>query len=123
VLWGKLKNLTRRMSRDLNRSGCYYGCRFPDLLGSPTRLLFVGINPALTAVATQAPFTSRTNRFYRALYEAGITDHVVDASACLSQNDGAHLGARGVGTPASRPGRQAKLPTSIRANCDPPRWR
>jgi double-stranded uracil-DNA glycosylase len=43
----------------------------PDLLGPHTRLLFVGVNPGLSAVAVQAPFPRRGNRFYPALFKAG----------------------------------------------------
>ena len=74
-----------------------YGRTLPDTVGTGVRLLFVGINPGLHTVAVQAPFALRGNRFYPALYRAGITDRVIDASAGLSDNDRDHLYARGVG--------------------------
>ena len=69
----------------------------PDLIGARTRLLFVGINPGLWTAAVQAHFARRGNRFYPALYAAGITDRVIDASAGYRPDDRAHLLARGVG--------------------------
>ena len=74
-----------------------YGHTLPDTVGPGLRLLFVGINPGLHTVAVQAPFARRGNRFYPALYRAGITDRVIDASAGLSDDDRDHLFARGVG--------------------------
>jgi TDG/mug DNA glycosylase family protein len=53
----------------------------PDLVGDGTRLLFVGINPGLWTAAAQAHFARRGNRFYPALYRAGIIDRLIDASA------------------------------------------
>jgi TDG/mug DNA glycosylase family protein len=74
-----------------------YGRTLPDTVGPGLTLLFVGINPGLHTVAVQAPFALRGNRFYPALYRAGITDRVIDASAGLSDADRAHLIERGVG--------------------------
>jgi double-stranded uracil-DNA glycosylase len=69
----------------------------PDLLGPRTRLLFVGINPGLWTAAAQAHFSRRGNRFYPALYGAGITDRVIDASAGFSEQDRSYLLERGIG--------------------------
>ena len=74
-----------------------YGRTLPDTVGPGLRLLFVGINPGLHTVAVQAPFARPGNRFYPALYLAGITDRVIDASAGLRDADRAHLVDRGVG--------------------------
>ena len=74
-----------------------YGRTLPDTVGPGLRLLFVGINPGLHTVAVQAPFARPGNRFYPALYLAGITDRVIDASAGLREADRAHLVDRGVG--------------------------
>jgi len=74
-----------------------YGRTLPDTVGPGLRLLFVGINPGLHTVAVQAPFARPGNRFYPALYLAGITDRVIDASAGLREADRAHLLDRGVG--------------------------
>jgi TDG/mug DNA glycosylase family protein len=74
-----------------------YGRTLPDTVGPGLTLLFVGINPGLHTVAVQAPFALRGNRFYPALYRAGITDRVIDASAGLRDADRAHLIERGVG--------------------------
>ncbi len=69
----------------------------PDLLAPELRLLFVGINPGLWTAAVQAHFSRRGNRFYPALYRAGITDHLIDASAGYSPQDLAYLMGRGLG--------------------------
>jgi TDG/mug DNA glycosylase family protein len=45
----------------------------------------------------QGHFAPRGNRFYPALLRAGITDHLIDASAGLSARDRDYLLARGVG--------------------------
>lgn len=74
-----------------------YGRTLPDTVGAGLTLLFVGINPGLHTVAVQAPFALRGNRFYPALYRAGITDRVIDASAGLRDDDRDHLFERGVG--------------------------
>jgi len=75
----------------------YRGGTLPDLAGPDVRLLFVGINPGLQTVAVQAHFGRRGNRFYPALYRAGIVDRLIDASAGFVSDDRAHLEARGVG--------------------------
>jgi TDG/mug DNA glycosylase family protein len=69
----------------------------PDLLGPDVRLLFVGINPGLWTAAVQAHFSRRGNRFYPALYRAGITDHLIDASAGFRDEDRQLLLSRGIG--------------------------
>ena len=69
----------------------------PDLVGPRTRLLFVGINPGLWTAAVQAHFARRGNRFYPALFAAGITEWLIDASGGYSATDRAHLLDRGVG--------------------------
>ncbi|MGN6609808.1 MAG: mismatch-specific DNA-glycosylase [Jatrophihabitans sp.] len=68
-----------------------------DLVGPDTRLLFVGINPGLWTAAAQAHFARRGNRFYPALYRAGITDRLVDASGGYRSDDLRHLLDRGIG--------------------------
>jgi len=73
------------------------GRTVPDVLAPGLRLLIVGINPGLWSGATGAHFARPGNRFYPALYAAGITGHPIDASAGLSEADRAHLLARGVG--------------------------
>lgn len=44
-----------------------------DLVGDDVRLVFVGINPGLMTAATNTHFAHHSNRFYPALYLAGIT--------------------------------------------------
>jgi TDG/mug DNA glycosylase family protein len=75
----------------------FRGTRVPDLLSERTRLLFVGINPGLWTAAVQAHFAKRGNRFYPALYRAGVTDRLIDASAGYRPEDLQHLTDRGVG--------------------------
>lgn len=69
----------------------------PDLLGPDLRLLFVGINPGLWTAATQTHFAHPGNRFYPALLRAGIVTRPVDPAAGMTEEDRAHLLARGVG--------------------------
>jgi TDG/mug DNA glycosylase family protein len=75
----------------------FKGVGLPDLVGPDIRLLFVGINPGLQTAAVQAHFSGRSNRFYPALFRAGIVDRVIDASAGFTPDDRAHLIGRGVG--------------------------
>ena len=75
----------------------FRGKTLPDLLGPETRLLIVGINPGLLTVAVQSHFGRRGNRFYPALYRAGIVDRLIDAADGFAEEDRAHLIARGVG--------------------------
>jgi double-stranded uracil-DNA glycosylase len=82
---------------DLQR---YRGVGLPDTIGPDTRLLIVGVNPGLHTAAVQAPFSRRGNRFYPALYRAGIVDRVIDASTGFRDDDRKHLLARGVGITA-----------------------
>jgi double-stranded uracil-DNA glycosylase len=84
------------------------GRTLPDLLGPRVRLLFVGINPGLWTVAVQSHFGRRGNRFYPALYRAGITDHLIDAAAGFRPEDVAHLQERGVGITNLVPGATAR---------------
>ena len=70
----------------------------PDLLpSSGLRLLFVGINPGLWTAATQTHFAHPVNRFYPALLEAGIIERPIDPAAGMTDEDRAHLTARGIG--------------------------
>lgn len=75
----------------------YRGQTLPDLLGPDVRLLFVGINPGLLTVAVQSHFGRRGNRFYPALFRAGITDRLIDAADGFEPADVAHLLDRGIG--------------------------
>ncbi|MBM7367414.1 G/U mismatch-specific DNA glycosylase [Gordonia hydrophobica] len=75
----------------------YTGATVPDLLGPDCRLLISGINPGLWTAATGAHFARPGNRFYPALYAAGITDHVIDASKGMQDADAAALVAAGIG--------------------------
>jgi len=68
-----------------------------DLVGPGTRLLLVGINPSLWTAAVQAHFARPGNRFWPALHRAGILERDIDASQGLSDDDRAHVLARGVG--------------------------
>ncbi len=69
----------------------------PDLVGPGCRLLFVGINPGLWTAAVGAHFARPGNRFYPALYRAGIVDRLIDASRGMSDEDRDLLYARGIG--------------------------
>lgn len=75
----------------------FSGQTLPDLISDDVRLLFVGINPGLRTVAVQAHFAPRGNRFWPALYRAGITDHLIDASSGFAPADRDYLLRRGIG--------------------------
>lgn len=75
----------------------FRGKTLPDLLGPDTRLLVVGINPGLLTVAVQSHFGRRGNRFYPALFRAGIVDRLIDAAEGFKPEDLDHLKARGIG--------------------------
>jgi double-stranded uracil-DNA glycosylase len=75
----------------------FTGGTLPDLIDDGVKLLFTGINPGLRSVAVQGHFAPRGNRFYPALLRAGITDHLVDASAGLADADRVYLLGRGIG--------------------------
>jgi len=86
----------------------FTGRTLPDLIPHPTRLLIVGINPGLLTVAVQAHFARRGNRFYPALFRAGITDHIIDASAGFAPDDVRQLEERGIGITCIVPGATAR---------------
>ena len=75
----------------------FRGRTLPDLVAPDVRLLFVGINPGLLTVAVQSHFGRRGNRFYPALFRAGIIDRLIDASGGYTEEDRAHLLQRGIG--------------------------
>jgi double-stranded uracil-DNA glycosylase len=75
----------------------FRGKTLPDLISDRVRLLFVGINPGLRTVAVQAHFAPRGNRFWPALFRAGVTDHLIDASSGFTPNDRAYLLGLGIG--------------------------
>jgi TDG/mug DNA glycosylase family protein len=87
----------RRRSFTRAELEAFRGRSLPDLLGPRVRLLFVGINPGLRTVAVQAHFGGGSNRFYPALYRAGITDRLISAAGGLAPDDLAHLIERGIG--------------------------
>lgn len=76
------------------------GRSVPDLLPDrpdALRLLFVGINPGLWTAAAQAHFAHPGNRFYKALYAAGITRSVLDVSDGFDPASRRALLGRGIG--------------------------
>jgi double-stranded uracil-DNA glycosylase len=84
-----------RFSRDQLKG--FTGATLPDLISDRVQLLFVGINPGLRTVAVQAHFAPRGNRFWPALYRAGITDRLIDASSGFTPADRRYLLDRGIG--------------------------
>jgi TDG/mug DNA glycosylase family protein len=75
----------------------YRGAPVDDLVGPDVRLLLVGINPGLWTAAVNAHFARPGNRFWPALYRAGIVDRLIDASKGLAPADADLLVAKGVG--------------------------
>ena len=69
----------------------------PDLVGPGLRLLFVGINPGLWTAATQTHFASPGNRFYPALFEAGIIERPIDRGVGMTSADRRYMIDRGIG--------------------------
>ncbi|MCS3778988.1 G/U mismatch-specific DNA glycosylase [Tsukamurella ocularis] len=86
----------------------YSDTTVPDLIGPGCRLLFSGINPGLWTAATGAHFARPGNRFYPALYEAGIVDHVIDAADGMSFADRNALVDAGIGITNVAPRATAK---------------
>jgi double-stranded uracil-DNA glycosylase len=62
----------------------YRGASVDDLIGSNVRLMFVGINPGLWTAAVNTHFARPGNRFWPAMFLAGITVDEVDASDGLT---------------------------------------
>ncbi|BBX61175.1 mismatch-specific DNA-glycosylase [Mycobacterium saskatchewanense] len=75
----------------------FRGSTLPDLISDHVKLLFVGINPGLRTAAVQAHFAPRGNRFWPALHQAGITDHLIDASSGFTPADRKYLLRSGIG--------------------------
>ncbi|MEB4615148.1 mismatch-specific DNA-glycosylase, partial [Leucobacter sp. M11] len=69
----------------------------PEAGAAPLRLLIVGVNPGLWTAAVNAPFAYPGNRFWPAVFRAGLTEYQVDASRGLSAEDERHLLGRGIG--------------------------
>jgi TDG/mug DNA glycosylase family protein len=51
--------------------------RLPDLLRKDLDVVFCGINPALRSAQAGHHFLSGSNRFWRVLYRAGFTPHLI----------------------------------------------
>lgn len=72
----------------------------PDLLPDDVRdlrLLFVGINPGLWTAVAQAHFAHPGNRFFKALYLAGITPQTLDVRHGFDARSRRALVERGIG--------------------------
>jgi TDG/mug DNA glycosylase family protein len=57
-----------------------YGRTIPDLIDGGLRVLLVGINPSLWSGWAGVHFARPTNRLWRTLHEAGLTDRVLHPS-------------------------------------------
>jgi double-stranded uracil-DNA glycosylase len=75
----------------------FHGAEIDDLIGPRCALLFVGINPGLWTAAVGAHFARPGNRFYPALFRAGIIERPIDPSAGMSAADSKLLTGRGIG--------------------------
>lgn len=76
----------------------YRDAEVPDLLPEGgLRLLFVGINPGLWTAATRTHFAHPANRFYPALFRAGIITEPISPSDGMTEADRDRLRARGIG--------------------------
>jgi len=75
----------------------FRGATVDDLVAPDMRLLFVGINPGLWTAAVNTHFARPGNRFWPAMYLAGITGDEVDAADGLTDAQRAALRAAGIG--------------------------
>lgn len=75
----------------------FQGLTVDDLLPANLNLLFVGINPGLWTAAVNAHFARPGNRFWPALYRAGITTVDVDASCGLPDQTRSEFESKGIG--------------------------
>ncbi len=75
----------------------FHGEVVDDLIDGRVRLLFVGINPGLWTAAVNAHFARRGNRFWPALFAAGITPSLIDVSEGMSEADRELVLALGIG--------------------------
>ena len=75
----------------------FQGQTVDDLLPPKVKLLFVGINPGLWTAAVNAHFARPGNRFWPALFQAGITSTEVDASCGLPSAARSELYRKGIG--------------------------
>src|SRR3546814_8036557 len=69
----------------------------PSLVVPDPRLVLVGINPGLWTAATQTHFAHPANRFYPALYAAGILTEAINPGKGMSDEQRAAVLARGIG--------------------------
>lgn len=75
----------------------FRGARVDDVVADPMRLLFVGINPGLWTAAVNTHFARPGNRFWPAMYLAGITATEVDAADGLTDAQRSALREAGIG--------------------------
>jgi len=75
----------------------FEGATVDDLVGPGLRLLFVGINPGLWTAATKTHFAHPGNRFYPALFAAGITERKIDRGVGMTADDRQYMLDRGIG--------------------------
>ena len=75
----------------------YRDTTIPDLVAPGLRLLFVGINPGLWTAATRTPFAHPGNRFYPALFAAGIIPTLPDFARGFDDADRAAFTGAGLG--------------------------
>ncbi len=75
----------------------FEGATVDDLVGPDLRLLFVGINPGLWTAATKTHFAHPGNRFYPALFEAGIIERQIDRGVGMTDDDRMYIIGRGIG--------------------------
>lgn len=85
--------MAARFTREALES--YRDVEVDDLVGDTPRLVLVGINPGLMTAATNTHFAHPSNRFYPALYLAGMTGHELPRDG-IDDAARAHLVARGI---------------------------
>lgn len=70
----------------------------PDLVGENCKLLFVGINPGLQTAMTGIHFAHASNRFWKALNQAGLIDFLPNICPTYPSVPIAGVGQRPTGT-------------------------
>jgi len=77
------------------------GRTIPDVIGPGLRVLFCGINPGLWSAAVGQHFAHPSNRFWKALHQAGFTDRLL-APAEQGELSGARVGITNLVNRATR---------------------
>jgi len=73
-----VKQMDRERKPTVEQVRAARGRRVPDVIASGLDVVFCGVNPGLYSAAVGFHFARPGNRFWRALYDAGFTDRVLE---------------------------------------------